>query len=53
MANPEVLNAVMWLACTGNGSSIPRSAKLPAYQSMGLGIANLDNEERASKKDDD
>jgi len=38
---------------TGNGSSIPRSAQLPAYQAMRLGIANLDNEERASKKDDD
>ena len=53
MADPEVLNAVIWFGCTGNGSSIPRSAQLPAYQAMALGIANLDNEERASKKDDD
>jgi hypothetical protein len=53
MADSEVLNAVIWFACTGNGSSIPRSAQLPAYQAMRLGIANLDNEERASKKDDD
>jgi hypothetical protein len=29
-----------------------RSAQLPAYQAMHLGIANLDNEERAFKKDD-
>jgi hypothetical protein len=50
MAYPEVLNALIWFACTGNGSSIPRSAQLPAYQAMRLGIANLDNEERASKK---
>ena len=34
MADPEVLNAVIWLACTGNGSSIPRSAQLPAFQAM-------------------
>ncbi len=27
--------------------------QLPAYQAMRLGIANLENEERASKKDDD
>jgi len=39
--------------CTGNGSSIPLSPQLPAYQAMRLGIANLDNEERVSKKNDD
>jgi len=37
----------------GKRISIPRSAQLPAYQAMRLGIANLHNEERASKKDDD
>jgi hypothetical protein len=39
-------------ACTGKGSSIPRSAQLPAYQAIRLGIAKSDNEERTSKKDD-
>jgi hypothetical protein len=52
MADPEVLNAVTLFACTGKGSSIPRSAQLPAYQAIRLGIAKSDNEERTSKKDD-
>ena len=53
MADPKVLNAVIWFACTGNGSSVPQPAQLPAYQAMRLGIANLDDEESVSKKDDD
>ena len=53
MADPEVLNAVIWFACTGSGSNIPQEAQLPAYQAMRLGIANLDNDESVSKKDDD
>ncbi len=54
MADPEVLNAVIWFACTGSSSNIPQAAQLPAYQAMRLGIANLDEGEKgASKKDDD
>jgi YVTN family beta-propeller protein len=53
MADPKVLNAVIWFACTGDGSSLPQPAQLPAYQAMRLGIANLDEEESVSKKDDD
>jgi len=54
MADPNVLNAVIWFACTGNGSNIPQAAQLPAYQAMRLGIAKPDNDEtRGSKKDDD
>jgi len=53
MADPKVLNAVIWFACAGNGSSVPQPAQLPAYQAMRLGIANLDDEENVSKKDDD
>jgi len=53
MADPKVLNAVIWFACTGSGSNIPQEAQLPAYQAMRLGIANLDNDESVSKKDDD
>jgi YVTN family beta-propeller protein len=53
MADPKVLNAVIWFACTGNGSSIPQTAQLPAYQTMRLGIANLNDDESVSKKDDD
>jgi len=53
MADPKVLNAVIWFACTGSGSNLPQSARLPAYEAMRLGIANLDDDERAPKKDDD
>jgi len=53
MADPKVLNAIIWFACTGSGSSLPQSARLPAYEAMRLGIANPDSDERGSKKDDD
>ena len=54
MADPTVLNAVIWFACTGNGSNVPQAAQLPAYQAMRLGIARLDEDETAgAKKDDD
>jgi hypothetical protein len=38
-----------------HGKRIKHSAigAIAGYQAMHLGIANLDNEERASKKDDD
>jgi hypothetical protein len=48
------LNAVIWFACKGNGSAVPESAQLPAYQAMRLGIARLDDDEKGRpKKDDD
>jgi YVTN family beta-propeller protein len=53
MADPKVLNAVIWFACTGDGSNLPQTAQLPAYQAMTLGIAKPDDDENASKKDDD
>jgi hypothetical protein len=53
MADPKVLNAVIWFACKGNGSTIPAAAQLPAYQAMRLGIAKLDDEGGSKKIDDD
>jgi DNA-binding beta-propeller fold protein YncE len=54
MADPKVLNAVIWFACTGSGSNLPQTAQLPAYQAMTLGIAKAeDGETGASKKEDD
>ncbi len=54
MADPKVLNAVIWFACTGSGSNVPQAGQLPAYQAMRLGIAKLDEGEKGtSKKDDD
>ncbi len=43
MADPKILNAVIWFACTGSGTNIPQTAQLPAYQAMRLGIAKLDD----------
>jgi len=53
MADPKVLNAVIWFACTGSSSGLPQPAQLPAYQAMQLGIANLNDGASLSKKDDD
>jgi hypothetical protein len=54
LADPKVLNAVIWFACKGNGSVVPEVAQLPAYQAMRLGIAKLDDDEKgSSRKDDD
>jgi YVTN family beta-propeller protein len=54
MADPKVLNAVIWFACTGDSSNLPQTAQLPAYKAMRLGIAKLDDDEKGtSQKDDD
>jgi hypothetical protein len=54
MADPKVLNAVIWFACKGNGSAAPQTAQLPAYQAMRLGIAKMEaNENGQPEKDDD
>jgi YVTN family beta-propeller protein len=54
MADPKVLNAVIWFACKGNGSVVPQTAQLPAYEAMWLGIAKLEeNENGPAEKDED
>ncbi len=53
MADPRVLNAVIWFACTGSGPNPPQTAQLPAYQAMRLGIAKMDDYESVPKRDDD
>jgi YVTN family beta-propeller protein len=54
LADPNVLNAVIWFACKGNGSAVPASAVLPAVQAMRLGIsADLDTQNGRAQKDDD
>ena len=52
MADPKVLNAGIWFACTGNGSNLPQGAQLPAYQAMTLGIAKVDDHESGALKKD-
>jgi YVTN family beta-propeller protein len=55
MADPQTLNAIIWFACTGNGSNMPQSAALPAYQAMRLGISATEEASapRKKKSDDD
>ena len=54
MANPQVLNAIIWFACAGNGSNVPQTAQLPAYQAMRLGISDAnDAAPRRAEPDDD
>jgi len=53
MADPQTLNAIIWFACTGNGSNMPQSAALPAYQAMRLGISATEGPQSRKKDDDD
>jgi YVTN family beta-propeller protein len=55
MADPQTLNAIIWFACTGNGSNMPPSAALPAYQAMRLGISETEEASalRTKKPHDD
>ena len=55
MADPQVLNAIIWFACKGSGSRVPESAQLPAYQAMRLGVSEPDGAapRRAEPDDDD
>ena len=53
MANPQTLNAIIWFACTGNGSTMPQSASLPAYQAMRLGISETEEIPVTRRKKDD
>lgn len=53
MADPETLNAIIWFGCRGNGSNVPPSAVLPAYQAMRLGISATEDASAGDKKKDD
>jgi len=54
LADPKVLNAVIWFACRGGNSEVPETTQLPAYEAMRLGIAGeAEGADRSAKKDDD
>ncbi len=55
MADPQILNAAIWFACTGNAASLPAAGQLPAYQAMRLGVTAVDeaDKSKAKKGDDD
>ena len=52
-AEAATMLLAIWFACTGNGSSMPQSAALPAYQAMRLGIAEAEEASATRKKKDD
>ncbi|GAC1624849.1 MAG: hypothetical protein PVS2B2_25760 [Candidatus Acidiferrum sp.] len=54
LADPAVLNAILWFACKGSASRAPQSAQMPAFEAMRFGLTDP-GDERAwpSKKDDD
>jgi YVTN family beta-propeller protein len=54
MADPQVLNAVIWFACRGTGENTPATAELPAYAAMRLGIEEMEQSGNGKgEKDDD
>ncbi len=53
MADPQTLNAIIWFACRGNGSNMPPSVALPAYEAMRLGILDIEEVPAGHKKKDD
>lgn len=54
LANPKVLNAVIWFACKGETRSLPDSLRgLAAAQAMRFGVAESEAEGKQRDNDDD
>ena len=53
LADPEVLNEMIWFACRGRGSAMPAAAQLPVYQAMRLGLQDAEDSASARRADDD
>lgn len=54
LADPAVLNAVIWFACTGQSDGMPAAGQLPAYHTMLLGVTKAEEVEGVGvRKDDD
>jgi hypothetical protein len=54
MADPAVLNSIIWFSCKGDNSAMPLSGQLPVYQAMRLGISPSWPRTRGqTKKEDD
>ena len=45
MADPEVLNQILWFSVRGDGEEMPRVASLPAFSAMRYGLAQEAEEE--------
>ena len=53
LADPQVLNEVIWFACRGQGSPMPAPAQLPAYQALRLGLPDADDSADTRRADVD
>ena len=53
MADPQTLNAIIWFACRGDGSRVPPSAGLPAYEAIRLGVLHAGEVVDHKDNDDD
>jgi YVTN family beta-propeller protein len=49
MADPHILNQVIWFSVRGAGSRMPEMARLPVFDAMCAGIAEDDDEEREER----
>lgn len=49
MADPRVLNEIIWFSVRGAGSVMPQIARLPAFDAMREGILENDDEEEIQK----
>jgi hypothetical protein len=45
MANPEILNEIIWKSVRGANAEVPSVAKLPAFDLMTIGINKEEDEE--------
>jgi DNA-binding beta-propeller fold protein YncE len=50
MANPRVLNEIIWFSVRGAGSVMPEIARLPVFDAMREGILEDDDDEREEKR---
>lgn len=50
MADPKVLNEIIWFSVRGSASVMPQIARLPAFDAMREGVAEDDDEEEEAEK---
>jgi len=50
MADPRVLNEIIWFSVRGGHSPMPQISRLPAFDAMLAGIREDEEEERGRKK---
>jgi YVTN family beta-propeller protein len=51
MANPRVLNEIIWYSVRGNSSPMPQISRLPAFDAMREGLMEDDDEEEEEEEE--